>query len=57
MDGVSQDVEVELLARAGILKGLTQTRGWCLPCVCLSVNKRPRVLNVKASVDCSVWLP
>lgn len=57
MDGVCQDVEVELLARAGILKGLTQTRGWCLPCVCLSVNKRPRVLNVKASVDCSVWLP
>lgn len=55
---VFQEIEVELLARVGILRGLTQTRGQCLPSVCSSVHlsvhqsvsKRPRVPNLKASV-------
>lgn len=44
--------------RVGILKGLTQTRGQCLPSACLSVHpsthqsvsKRPRVPNLKSFV-------
>lgn len=35
---VFQEIEVELLARVGILKGLTQTRGQCLPSACLSIH-------------------
>lgn len=59
---VFQEIEVELLARVGIFKGLTQTRGQCLSSICSSVHpsvhqsvsKRPMVPNLKASVGCSV---